>query len=97
MSNFNLAAIWGPTLLTVDSQPASNFARTSGEADVCKDLIDHYLRLFKVTREELDREEEILKKTQSFDRNPMPIKITGKRTVSIKIFECFQSKYFINR
>lgn len=85
MSNFNLAAIWGPTLLTVDSQPASNFARTSGEADVCKDLIDHYLRLFKVTREELDREEEILKKTQSFDRNPMPIKITGEVMMFVHI------------
>eukprot|EP00094_Tigriopus_californicus_P000706 TCALIF_00684-PA protein Name:"Similar to Arap2 Arf-GAP with Rho-GAP domain, ANK repeat and PH domain-containing protein 2 (Mus musculus)" AED:0.13 eAED:0.13 QI:0/0.6/0.5/0.83/0.8/0.66/6/1747/1221 len=85
MSNFNLAAIWGPTLLTVDNQPASNFARTSGEADVCKDLIDHYLRLFKVTREELDREEEILKKTQSFNRNPMPIKITSEVMMFVHI------------
>jgi hypothetical protein len=78
MPNYNLAAIWGPTLLTVDGQSATGFAQTSAEADVCKDLIDNYRDLFNVTREEMEREEEIMKKTESFNRNPNPVKVSGK-------------------
>jgi len=78
MPNYNLAAIWGPTLLTVDGQSASDFARTSAEADVCKDLIDNYRDLFNVTKEELDREEAIMRKTENFNRNPNPVKISGE-------------------
>ena len=39
MPNYNLGAIWGPSLLTVDSMEASSFAQTSNESDVCRDLI----------------------------------------------------------
>ncbi|XP_040570761.1 arf-GAP with Rho-GAP domain, ANK repeat and PH domain-containing protein 2 isoform X2 [Lepeophtheirus salmonis] len=56
MTNCNLASIWGPTLLTVDGQKANDFARTSGESDVCRDLIEHYSELFDVKPEELKRE-----------------------------------------
>lgn len=77
MSRSNLAAIWGPTLLTVDGQEANDFARTSGEADVCADLILHYRTLFNVTTEEIQREEEIIKKTKSFNQNPNPVKLSG--------------------
>jgi hypothetical protein len=77
MPNYNLAAIWGPTLLTVDGQDAADFGQTSAEADVCKDLIDNYMRLFSVSREEIDREMEIMKKTESFNRNPLPVKVSG--------------------
>ncbi len=82
MPDFNLAAIWGPTLLTVDEQAApSNFAQTSAEADVCRDLIEHYRRLFSVTDEEISREEKIMKKTENFNRNPNPIKLSGTFTM----------------
>ena len=56
-------------------QSASDFARTSAEADVCKDLIDNYRDLFNVTKEELDREEAIMRKTENFNRNPNPVKV----------------------
>lgn len=48
MPNYNLAALWGPTLLTVDSSVVTAF--TSAESDVCKDLIDLYEGLFKVNK-----------------------------------------------
>ncbi len=80
MPDYNLAAIWGPTLLTVDGQPAPfNFAQTSGEADVCRDLIEHFKELFDVTEEEISREEKIMKKTENFNRNPNPVKLSGTR------------------
>ena len=47
MPNYNLGAIWGPNLLTVDSMSASSFAETSSESDVCRDLIDYYQTLFE--------------------------------------------------
>lgn len=78
MPNYNLAAIWGPTLLTVDGQAAMDFAKTSGEADVCRDLIDGFKDLFNVSQEELDREDEIMMKQERFDRNPNPVKLSGK-------------------
>lgn len=84
MPNYNLAAIWGPTLLTVDNLAAQNFAQTSGEAEVCRILIDNYQDLFKATKEELEREEEIMKKTENFNRNPNPVKISG----NIRLDEC---------
>ena len=80
MPTNNLAAIWGPTLLTVDGLTALDFAQTTGEADVCKDLLDNYSVLFDVTAEEIQLEEEIMKKTENFNRNPMPKKLTGEET-----------------
>ena len=80
MPNYNLAAIWGPTLLTVDGLEASNFARTSGESDVCKDLIDNYEELFNVNQEELDRERkitEVLERINLHDRGRCPLKRSG--------------------
>ena len=79
MSPCNLAAIWGPTLLTVDGQAALNFAQTSGESDVCKDLIEFFMELFDVSKEEMDREEEIMKKQENFNRNPNPVKLSGTK------------------
>merc|ERR1719402_607587 len=42
MPVYNLAPLWGPTLLTVDGQEASQFAQTSGEMEVCADLVSNY-------------------------------------------------------
>ena len=85
MPEHNLAAIWGPTLLTVEGGPegvatatAADFARTSAEADVCRDLVAGYRRLFGVTEEEISREEKIMRKTENFNRNPNPIKLSGE-------------------
>ncbi len=79
MPAHNLAAIWGPTLLTVDGQETpADFVRTSAEADICKDLIDNYANLFDVSPEEMEREERIVRKTKSFNRNPNPVKVSGE-------------------
>ena len=81
MPNYNLAAIWGPTLLTVDGLEALNFARTSGESDVCKDLIDNYEELFNVNQEELERERkitEVLERINLHDRGQCPLKRSGE-------------------
>ena len=43
---------------------------------MCKDLIDNYRDLFNVTKEELDREEAIMRKTENFNRNPNPVKVS---------------------
>jgi len=48
MPNYNLAALWGPTLLTVDSSETAGFS--SAESEVCKDLIDLYEGLFNVDK-----------------------------------------------
>ena len=80
MPNYNLAAIWGPTLLTVDGQEAQDFAKTSGESDVCRDLIDHYAELFNVGDEELQREKkitEVLEKISPSSGNHGYIKQSG--------------------
>ena len=42
---------------------------------MCKDLIDNYRELFNVTKEELDREEIIMRKTENFNRDPNPVKV----------------------
>ena len=46
---------------------------------MCKDLIDNYRDLFNVTKEELDREEAIMRKTENFNRNPNPVKVRLNR------------------
>ena len=66
----------------LNPQSASDFARTSAEADVCKDLIDNYRDLFNVTKEELDREEAIMRKTENFNRNPNPVKVSLSTSMS---------------
>merc|ERR1719402_1295879 len=55
MPVYNLAPLWGPTLLTVDGQEASQFAQTSGEMEVCADLVSNYPWLFNVELEELEK------------------------------------------
>ena len=49
-----------------------------GESDVCKDLIEHYAIFFKVEPEEIRREEEIVRKTENFSKNPNPVKLSGE-------------------
>jgi len=84
----NLAAIWGPTLLSTDGDPVADFSRTSAEAEVCADLISGFTSLFSATDEELEREERIVRKTQSFSRNPNPVKLSGE----VVMFVYFDTK-----
>ena len=80
MPNYNLGAIWGPSLLTVDSMEASTFAQTSNESDVCRDLIDYYKILFDVPEEELKREakiSQVLEKINQHDRGRCLLKQSG--------------------
>lgn len=84
MPNYNLGAIWGPSLLTVDSMEASTYAQTSSESDVCRDLIDYYTILFDVPPEELEREakiSEVLEKLSKYDRGRCLLKRSGKKMV----------------
>jgi len=55
MSVSNLAALWGPTLMTVESarDHTSNFSHTDAETDVVLQLIQYYPWLFDVDREKL--------------------------------------------
>ena len=81
MPNYNLGAIWGPNLLTVDSMEASTFAQTSSESDVCRDLIDYYQTLFDVPDEELKKEakiSEVLQHINKHDQGRCPLKQSGK-------------------
>ena len=80
MPNYNLGAIWGPSLLTVDKMEASTFAQTSNESDVCRDLIDYYKILFDVPEEELKREakiSQVLEKINQHDRGRCLLKQSG--------------------
>ena len=80
MPNYNLGAIWGPNLLTVDSMSASSFAETSSESDVCRDLIDYYQTLFDVSETEIIKEakiSEVLEKINKHDQGRCPLKQSG--------------------
>ena len=80
MPNYNLGAIWGPSLLTVDSMTPSNYEQTSSESDVCRDLIDNYKSIFDVADEELEKEakiSEVLEKISKYDRGRCLLKRSG--------------------
>ena len=80
MPNYNLGAIWGPSLLTVDSMTPSNYEQTSSESDVCRDLIDNYKSVFDVADEELEKEakiSEVLEKISKYDRGRCLLKRSG--------------------
>ena len=81
MTPTNLSALWGPTLMTVDSQvDGSGFNDTSYAAEVCINFLDHFLTLFNVDPEELKREEdilEVLKKVHLYDKGKVPCNPSG--------------------
>jgi hypothetical protein len=87
MNPTNLSALWGPTLLTVDSQiGGGNFSDTSYEAEVCINFLEHFLTLFSVDPEELKREEdilEVLKKVHLHDKGKVPNNPSGNFVSSL--------------
>ena len=56
----NLAALWGPTILTVDGQGTFNFNQTTAEVTVITDLIEHYEQLFDININEEQQEQDLL-------------------------------------
>ena len=96
MPNYNLGAIWGPSLLTVDSMEASTYAQTSSESDVCRDLIDNYMFIFDVAEEELEKEAKIsetLEKINKHDRGRQALKRSGLYHISY----CFIFFFLISK
>ena len=58
---------------------------------MCKDLIDNYRDLFNVTKEELDREEAIMRKTENFNRNPNPVKVHSQDSRNLLLQLTYQT------
>ena len=89
MTPTNLSTLWGPTLMTVDSQvDGTGFNDTSYEAEVCINFLDHFLTLFNVDPEELKREEdilEVLKKVHLHDKGKVPLNPSGRFFNSVQI------------
>ena len=57
----NLAALWGPTILTVESTPGINLADTRAEVQVVTDLTEHFYDLFDVDEVEVKKEKNRIK------------------------------------
>ena len=94
MTNINLAALWGPTIMTVDSQMEdqgaglAGFIQSNAESDVCVDLLEHYALLFDVPEEEFERERKIsdvLQKLHRADRGRCILKSSGDVRVWVYI------------
>jgi hypothetical protein len=56
----NLAALWGPNILTTDSMSEKSFSDSTSEATVISDLINYFDDLFDVNDEEVNRDKSLL-------------------------------------
>ena len=56
----NLAALWGPTILTTDVMRDECASDWTSESNVVKDLIHHFYVLFDLDDEEVQRDKELL-------------------------------------
>ncbi|XP_049784428.1 arf-GAP with Rho-GAP domain, ANK repeat and PH domain-containing protein 2 [Schistocerca cancellata] len=81
----NLAAIWGPTLMHVESDDTLDASQA--EVSVVADLIRHYPELFRVDNEELQREKRMLEILERYhhSNNNMSVKQTGEFKVWIHL------------
>ena len=57
----NLAALWGPTILTVDGMTGFDFSETAVEVQVISDLTDHFYDLFNVNEQDVIRENNLIR------------------------------------
>ncbi|CAB0006272.1 unnamed protein product [Nesidiocoris tenuis] len=81
----NLAAIWAPTLMSVEGK--RNLEWSKKECEVISDLIAHYKAVFLVDCEEVDREkriQEVLERVNSSPNLPPP-KPSGDLKISVYI------------
>jgi len=94
MPVFNLAPLWGPNMLTVDGQEASQFAQTSGEMEVfqelgnlstgvCADLITNYPWLFNVDNVEVEKEKRMIEVLEKIN---FPTPTSMKRSGDIRMW-----------
>merc|ERR1719402_253072 len=89
MPVYNLAPLWGPTLLTVDGQEASQFAQTSGEMEVCADLVSNHPWLFNVELEEVEKEKKMLEVLEKIN---FPTGQEVKRSGDIRMWIYIESR-----
>jgi len=77
MPVYNLAPLWGPNILIVD-KGEKDFGETSGETEVCAELISNYPYLFDVDMEELDKEKKLLEVLEKINYpTPSSLKRSG--------------------
>jgi len=89
MPVYNLAPLWGPNMLTVDGQEASQFAQTSGEMEVCADLITNYPWLFNVDNTEVEKERRMLEVLEKIN---FPTPTSMKRSGDIRMWIYIESR-----
>merc|ERR1719461_1675791 len=100
MPVYNLAPLWGPNILTVDGQEASQFAQTSGEMEVfhavgnistlvCADLITNYPWLFNVDNVEVEKERRMLEVLEKIN---FPTPTSMKRSGDIRMWIYIESR-----
>jgi len=100
MPVYNLAPLWGPNMLTVDGQEASQFAQTSGEMEVfhaignistlvCADLITNYPWLFNVDNVEVEKERRMLEVLEKIN---FPTPTSMKRSGDIRMWIYIESR-----
>jgi len=100
MPVYNLAPLWGPNMLTVDGQEASQFAQTSGEMEVfhavgnistlvCADLITNYPWLFNVDNIEVEKERRMLEVLEKIN---FPTPTSMKRSGDIRMWIYIESR-----
>jgi len=100
MPVYNLAPLWGPNMLTVDGQEASQFAQTSGEMEVfhamgnistlvCADLITNYPWLFNVDNLEVEKERRMLEVLEKIN---FPTPTSMKRSGDIRMWIYIESR-----
>jgi len=89
MPVYNLSPLWGPTLLTVDGQEANMFAQTTGEMEVCADLITNYPWLFNVDMEEVEKERKMLAVLEKIN---FPDQHSVKRSGDIRMWIYIESR-----
>ncbi|KZS18027.1 Uncharacterized protein APZ42_015994 [Daphnia magna] len=79
MSVSNLAALWGPNLMTVESarDHTSNFSHTNAETDVVLQLIQYYPWLFDVDREKLAVNDQISEMQERLEQGAFAKKTAG--------------------
>ena len=84
----NLAALWGPTLATVDAMNTLNFDENWAEIGITIDLIEHFLTLFDINEEELEQEKVGLELLRQ-ELEGLSRKFGGSADIKVKIYEFF--------
>lgn len=90
MSVENLASIWGPTLMHVESKDSLEWSRK--EAEAVADLISLYPRLFHVEEEEMAREREMMQVLERYHNSAVVTPQVNKPSGDLKVWIYLGSK-----